>query len=61
MKGFLRLVVRREQEVTDSNWKNVDLEKRGRNWFVNRVVDNWNRLSQQTFGAQTIGNFKRRY
>ena len=32
----------------------------GRNWFTNRVVDDWNRLSQQVVSAQTIGSFKRR-
>ena len=31
----------------------------GRNWFINRVVDGWNRLSQQVVSAQTIGSFKR--
>ena len=32
----------------------------GRNWFTNRVVDDWNRLSQWVVNAQTIGSFKRR-
>ncbi|ORD92985.1 hypothetical protein ECANGB1_2036 [Enterospora canceri] len=32
----------------------------GRNWFTNRVVDDWNRLSQQVVSAQIIGSFKRR-
>ena len=32
----------------------------GRNWFINRVVDDWNRLSQQVVSAQKIGSFKRR-
>ena len=27
----------------------------GRNWFTNRVVADWNRLSQQVVSAQTIG------
>ena len=31
-----------------------------RNWFTNRVVDDWNRLSQQVVSAQTIRSFKRR-
>ena len=31
----------------------------GRNWFTNRVVDDWNRLSQQVVSAQTIGSFKK--
>ena len=32
----------------------------GRNWFTNRVVDDWNRLSDQVVSTQTIGSFKRR-
>ena len=32
----------------------------GINWFMNRVVDDWNRLSQQVVSAKTIGSFKRR-
>ena len=32
----------------------------GRNWFTNRVVNDWKRLSQQVVSAQTIGSFKRR-
>ena len=41
----VRSVVRIEQKVTDSSWRNVDLKNIGRNWFTNRVVDDWNRLS----------------
>ena len=32
----------------------------GKNWFTNRVVDDWNRLNQQVVNAKTIGSFKRR-
>ena len=32
----------------------------GRNWVTNRMVDDWNRLSQQIVSAKTIGSFKRR-
>ena len=32
----------------------------GRNWFSNRVVDEWNGLSNQVVGANTIGSFKNR-
>ena len=32
----------------------------GRNWFTNRMVDDWNRFSQQVVSAKTIGSFKRR-
>ena len=28
----------------------------GRNWFTNRVANDWNRLSQQVISAQTIGS-----
>ena len=28
-----------------------------RNWFTNKVVDDWNRLSQQVVTAQKIGSF----
>ena len=30
-----------------------------RNWFTNKVVDDWNRLSQQVVSVQMIGSFKR--
>ena len=32
----------------------------GKNWFANRVVDEWNGLSSQVVGAKTIESFKRR-
>ena len=32
----------------------------GRNWFTNRVVDEWNKLSRQILEADTINTFKRR-
>ena len=32
----------------------------GRNWFANRVVDEWNGLSKQVVSARTVGGFKRR-
>ena len=31
----------------------------GRNWFTNRVMDDWNRLIQQVVSAQTIGSLKK--
>ena len=31
----------------------------GRNWFSNRVVDEWNRLGNQVVSAETIESFKR--
>ena len=32
----------------------------GKNWFSNRVVDEWNALSGQVVSARTIESFKRR-
>ena len=32
----------------------------GKNWFTNKVVEDWNKLSQQVISSQTIGSFKRR-
>ena len=32
----------------------------GKNWFSNRVVDEWNGLSSQVVSAKTIESFKRR-
>ena len=32
---------------------------KGRNWFTNTVVDDWNTLSQQVVSAQMIG-FKKK-
>ena len=33
----------------------------GRNWFSNRIVDEWSRLSTHIVSAQTMGSFKRLY
>ena len=32
----------------------------GRNWFTNRVVDEWNRLSKDVVSAKTVDSFKKR-
>ena len=32
----------------------------GRNWFSNKVVYEWNRLSNRIVSGQTLGSFKRR-
>ena len=32
----------------------------GKNWFTNRVVDEWNRLSSHVVNAKSIGCFKNR-
>ena len=31
-----------------------------RNWFSNRMVDEWDRFSNHIVSAETIGSFKRR-
>ncbi len=31
----------------------------GKNWFRNRVVDEWNRLSSHVVSANTIDSFKK--
>ena len=69
MKGFNKGDVRKvltisSQDRTRNN--GFKLEKYrfnkeiGRNWFINMVVVDWNRLSQQVINAQTIGSFKRK-
>ena len=32
----------------------------GKNWFSDRVVDDWNRPSNQVVNAESLGSFKRR-
>ena len=32
----------------------------GKNWFSNRVVDEWNGLSNQVVSGESVGSFKRR-
>ena len=32
----------------------------GRNWFSNRVVDDWNRLTSHVVSAESLDSFKRR-
>ena len=32
----------------------------GKNWFTNRVVDEWNKLSVYVVNAETIDSFKTR-
>ena len=52
------------QDITKSNGFKLEKcrfrKEIGKNSYTNRVVDDWNRLSQQVVSAQTIGNFKRR-
>ena len=32
----------------------------GRNWFLNKAVDEWNRLSNPIVSGETMGSLKRR-
>ncbi len=32
----------------------------GKNWFTNRLVDEWNRLGGHVVGANTVDTFKKR-
>ena len=34
--------------------------ERGRHWFTNRVVNDWNRLEKHVVNAESIGSFKKR-
>ncbi len=69
MRGFNtgdidKVLMVSEPGRTRSNW--FKLEKFmfnkgiGKNWFTNRVVDEWNRLSGHLVSANTIDTFKKR-
>ncbi len=49
---------------TRSNGLNLDKfrfnKDIGKNWFTNRVVDEWNRLSSHVVSGNTIDTFKKR-
>ncbi len=57
------MLVIREQSRTRSSGFKLDKFKFskdiGRNWFTNRVVDEWNRLSSHVVSANTIDTFKK--
>lgn len=69
MKGFNKgdvnkiLIVKEPGGMRSNGFKsdkfrfNKDI---GKNWFTNRVVDEWNRLDSHVVGANTIATFKRR-
>ena len=69
VKGFNKgdvgkvLRISSQDRIRNNGFK---LEKRrfrkeiGLDWFTNRVVDDWNRVSHQVVSAKTIGSFKRR-
>ena len=59
----------REREIssqgrTHSNGYKLDKPRfrteRGRHWFTNRVVNDWNRLDKYVVSAESIGSFKKR-
>ncbi len=69
MKGFNRgdvtkvLIVKEPCRTRSNGFKldkfrfNNDMD---RNWFTNRVVDEWNKLGNYIIGANTIDRFKKR-
>ena len=64
-KGDLsKVLIVNEQSRTRSNGFKLDKfrfkKEIGRNWFTNRVVDEWNRLSEHVVGAESISCFKKR-
>ena len=69
MKGYNKgdinkVLIVREQDRTRSNGFKLDKfrfnKDIGKNWFTNRVVDEWNRLSSHVVSANTIDTFKKR-
>ena len=64
-KGDISKVLRvSKQDRTRNNGFKIEKgrfkKEIGKNWFANRVVDEWNGLSSQVVGAKTIESFKRR-
>ena len=69
IKGFnkgdiSKVLIVSDQGRTRSNGYKLDKfrfnREIGRNWFTNRVVDEWNGLSGHVVGAESISSFKRR-
>ncbi len=69
MKGYNKgdvnmVLIVKEQGRTRSNGFKLDKfrfnKDIGKNWFTNRVVDEWNRLSGHVVSANTIDSFKKR-
>ena len=64
-KGDVSRILRiSNQDRTRNNGFKIDKNRYkreiGKNWFSNRVVDEWNGLSSQIVSARTIESFKRR-
>ena len=53
-------MVCKEKEKEKERERERERESRGRNWFTNRVVNDWNRLGRHVASAESIGSFKRR-
>ncbi len=57
------LIVKEQSRMRSNGFKldkfgfNRDI---GKNWFTNRVVDEWNRLSSHVVSGNTIDTFKKR-
>ena len=64
-KGEISKFIRvNNQDITINNGFKLEkfLFRReiGRNWFSNRVVNEWNRFNNHIVSAQTLGSFNRR-
>ena len=63
-KGVISKVLRvNNQVIARNNWFRLKkfrfTREMERKWFSNRVVDEWNRLSNRVVSAWTMGSFKR--
>ena len=64
-KGVVSKILRiSSQDRTRNNGFKIEKSRNkkeiGKNWFTDRVVDEWNGLSRQVVSAKTIESFKRR-
>ena len=59
-----KVIIIKQQGRTRSNGYKLDKfrfkKEIGKNWFTNRVVDEWNKLSNHVVSAETISCFKKR-
>ena len=63
-KDVRRVLIFSNQDRTRNNGFKLDKcrfnTEMGRNWFTNRVVDDWNKLISRVVNANSIDSFKRR-
>ena len=63
-RGYKQVLIVKEQGRTRNNGYKLDKfrfkKDIGKNWFTNRVVNEWNRLGEHVVSAETIDSFKRR-